>query len=300
MVEQAKLLRVLQLIRLLRGTRGRSLDQLAQALDCSTRTVRRYLNLLTEVGYLVDERIDRRGHFFLFEGEPEQAPFFTVEESALLEQALAGLAEGHPLGISLRQKLRRTTELIPLADELVDLQRGRMVQQLSEAVRLRRQVRLVRYQSADSGTVRDRVVEPVALTEGFEQLNAVEVSSGQLRTYKIRRMEDVQVLDQPCGHPVTEEHLDLFGMSGPAWLPVELRLTERAYRLLVEENAGARQYTSPDLAGGEPGYVFRGEVRSYLGIGRFVLGLPTEVRAVEPEAFRVFLREKAARARWCQ
>ena len=57
---------------------------------------------------------------------------------------------------------------------------------------------------------------------------AVEVASGQLRTYKLRRMEDVQVLDQPCVHPVTEEHLDLFGMTGPAWLPVELHLTGRA------------------------------------------------------------------------
>ena len=298
MIEQAKLLRVLQLIRLLRHERGRTLDQLAQALDCSTRTVRRYLDLLTEVGYLVDERVDRRGYFFLFEAEPDQAPLFSAQEHALLQQALAGLAESNPLGASLRQKLHRTTELIPLADELVDLQRGRMVQQLGEAVRARRQVRLVRYQSADSGSVRDRIVEPLALTEGFEQLSAVEVASGQLRTYKLRRMEDVQVLDQPCVHPVREEHLDLFGMSGPAWLPVELRLSERAYRLLVEEYREARQYVSPAPTGGEPGYVFRGEVRSYLGIGRFVLGLPTEVRVVEPEAFRAFLRDKAGRAQW--
>lgn len=298
MIEQAKLLRVLQLIRLLRNERGRTLDQLAQALDCSTRTVRRYLDLLTEVGYLVDEKLDRRGHFFLFEAEPDQVPLFSAEEHALLQQALAGLAESNPLGASLRQKLHRKTELIPLADELVDLQRGRMVQQLGEAVRARLRVRLVRYQPADSGSGRDRVVEPVALTEGFEQLSAVEVASGQLRTYKLRRMEDVQVLDQPCVHPVTEEHLDLFGMTGPAWLPVELHLTERAYRLLVEEHRGARQYVSPAPAGGEPGYVFRGEVRSYLGIGRFVLGLPTEVRVVAPEAFRVFLREKAGRAQW--
>ena len=152
MVEQAKLLRVLQIIRLLRHERGRTLPQLAQALDCSTRTVRRYLELLTEVGYLVDERLDQRGHFFLFEAEPPNAPFFTPDESALLAQALAGLAPGHPLGASLRHKLRRTTELIPLADELVDAQRGRLVQQLSDAVRERRQVRLLRYQSADAGT----------------------------------------------------------------------------------------------------------------------------------------------------
>ncbi len=298
MIEQAKLLRVLQLIRLLRGARGRTLDQLAQALDCSTRTVRRYLDLLEEVGYLVDERTDRRGHYFLFEAVADQAPYFSPEESVLLQQALAGLEAGNPLGASLRQKLRRTTELIPLADELLDLQRGRVVRQLSEAVRARRQVRLVRYQSADSGTVRDRIVEPLALTEGFEQLNAVEVSSGRLRTYKVRRIEDVELLEAACAHATADEHLDLFGLTGPTWLPVELRLSERAYRLLVEEYRDARLFAGPASDGGELGYVFRGEVRSYLGIGRFVLGLPTEVQVMWPDALREFLREKVARARW--
>ncbi len=122
MIEQAKLLRVLQLIRLLRNARGQTLEQLAQALDCSTRTVRRYLALLDEVGYLVDERVDRRGHFFLFEAELEVPPYFSLEESTLLQQALTGLEESNPLGVSLRHKLHRTTELVPLADELVDLQ----------------------------------------------------------------------------------------------------------------------------------------------------------------------------------
>lgn len=75
-------------------------------------------------------------------------------------------------------------------------------------------------------------------------------------------------------------------------------MSARAYRLLLEEYPAARLFVLPGAVPDEMSYQFRGEVRSYLGIGRFVLGLPSEVEVVAPAAFRVFLQEKAARAKW--
>jgi proteasome accessory factor C len=297
MIEQAKLLRVFTLIRLLKRQPGRTLPELAQALDCHPRTITRYLALLEEIGYFIDEDAQRRK--FIFEAEPDEPSYFSPEEIGVMRQALTALDLESPLGESLRRKLYLTSELIPLADELLDMHQGRVVQQLVSAIKDRCRVRLLRYQSPNSGTVRDREVEPLALTDNYAQLNAVEVESGQLRTYKIRRIEAIEVLATPCDHAASEEHLDVFGMTGPAWLPVTLRLTARAYRLLVEEHAAARSFVLPDpLPASDLSYRFRGEVRSYLGIGRFVLGLPTEVEVVEPTDFRAFLREKAGRARW--
>ena len=129
----------------------------------------------------------------------------------------------------------------------------------------------------------------------FKQIQPRKNRKGN-RTYT---PEAIEVLATPCDHAASEEHLDMFGMTGPVWLPVALRLTARAYRLLVEEHAAARSYVLPDpVPASDLGYRFRGEVRSYLGIGRFVLGLPTEIEVVEPTTFRAFLREKAGRARW--
>lgn len=188
--------------------------------------------------------------------------------------------------------------MIPFADELLDVHRARVVQRLNEAIRQNRRARLLRYQSTNSGTVRDRDVEPLAFSEDYATLNAVEVESGQLRTYKTRRIQDVCLLDQPCTLGKPDEVLDAFGMTGPDWLPVELRLTMRAYRLLVEEHPGSRAFVAPEPSAPEWPYRFRGLVRDFAGVGRFVLGLPTEIEVVGPDEFRRFLREKVGRARW--
>ncbi len=297
MIEQAKLLRVFTLIRLLKQGRH-TLEQLAQLQDCHPRTIRRYLSLLEEVGYCVDE--DEQGRRYLFEATPDAPSYFSAEETHVLQQALTGLDKHNPLKESLSRKLYQTSELVPLADELLDMHQARVVQQLAEALRQRCRVRLLRYQSPHSGTVRDREVEPLGFTDNYAQLNAVDVATGKSRTYKTRRIEDVALLETPCSHAVAEEQLDVFGLSGPRPALVELRLTARAYRLLVEEHPAARSFVLP-VAGTGPTdlrYAFRGEVRSYLGIGRFVLGLPTEVQVIEPAAFRDFLREKVGQARW--
>lgn len=59
MIEQAKILRVFSLIRLLKQWPGHSITALVGHLDPSTRIVRRYLELLEEVGYDVDSQSGR-------------------------------------------------------------------------------------------------------------------------------------------------------------------------------------------------------------------------------------------------
>lgn len=296
MIEQAKLLRVFTLIRLLKHRPGRTLVELAQHLDCSMRTIRRYLDLLEEIGYLVDEGEQKRR--FIFEPTPDERPYFSPEETALLHQSLAVVPDQSPLHQSLRRKLFLTSELVPLADELLEIHQARVVQELVEALRRGCRVRLLRYQSVHSNNIRDREVEPLSLTDNYAQLHAVDVATGQPRTYKTCRIEAVELLMTPVSYAAVQEPLDVFGLAGPAWLLVELRLSARAYRLLLEEYPAARSFVLPVAEAEEFRYQFRGEVRSYLGIGRFVLGLPTEVEVVVSEAFRAFLREKAARAKW--
>ncbi|MFC5409091.1 helix-turn-helix transcriptional regulator [Larkinella bovis] len=170
MTEQQKLLRVFKLIRLLKQRPGKTVDQLAQSLEIDKRTVYRYFKLLEEVGY----EVDRKGEpvrYFLFEDETRQQPRFTEEEAQLLRHALAGVSPTHPLLTSIRQKLFLSSTLLPLADGLVDLQQGQLIERLSEALREGRQVRLIGYQSPNSNTVADRVVEPLSFTEDFSVLN---------------------------------------------------------------------------------------------------------------------------------
>ena len=249
----------------------------------------RYLKLLEEVGYLFD--IDDHHRYYLFEDETAGRPTFTEEESELMRQALAGLAPSHPLLGSIRQKLFLASSLMPLADGLVDVHQGRVVQRLATALRDGRQVRLIRYQSPNSNTIADRLVEPLSFSDDYATLNAYEPASGKVKTFKIRRIEDVAMLDTSCTYRAGEDLLDLFGWSGLQPISVSLALTSRAYCLLIEDYPPTRAHTGKRNVTDMP-YFFRGDVRDFRGIGRFILGLPGEVRVEEPEGLKVYLRER--------
>lgn len=289
MIAQQKILRVFKLIRLLKQRPGRTIPQLAQLLDIDKRSVYRYLELLEEVGYLFD--IDDHHRYYLFEDETTGRPTFTEEESEIVRQALAGLAPSHPLLGGIRQKLFLASSLVPLADGLVDVHQGQIVQRLAEALRDGRQVKLIRYQSPNSNTIADRLVEPLSFSDDYATLNAYEPVSSKVKTFKTRRIEDVAVLDELCTYRAGEDVLDLFGWSGPQPISVSLALTSRAYRLLIEDYPPIRAYTGK-RNDGDLSYYFKGDVRDFRGIGRFILGLPGEVRVEEPDELKVYLRER--------
>lgn len=163
MIPQAKLLRVFKLIRLLNEHPGRTIQQLASALDMSERTVYRYVEFLDAVGYSIDTNPATK-RFFLFGQSPARPDAFTEEETDLIRQALAGIPVSNPLQASIRQKLFLSSSLLPLADGLVDLHQSQMVSQLVGAIRRRVQVKLIRYHSVNAVNISDRLVEPLELT----------------------------------------------------------------------------------------------------------------------------------------
>src|SRR5690606_5733802 len=84
MVPQAKILRVFQLIGLLKGG-GRTVGQLASHLEATERTVYRYFKLLEEIGFIIDQ--DFNGRYFIHRDEGENPDDqFTLEEVSLLRQ----------------------------------------------------------------------------------------------------------------------------------------------------------------------------------------------------------------------
>ncbi|MDQ1086164.1 YafY family protein [Siphonobacter sp. SORGH_AS_1065] len=288
MTEQQKILRVFKLIRLLKERPGRTIGQLAQALETTARSVYRYLNLLESIGYAVDHD-GKPPRYFIFEDESLRQPHFTEEEAQLIRQAMAGIIPTHPLLAGIQQKLFLASTLQPLTDGVVDLHQGKIVQKLGEAIRERQQVQLIQYQSANSNTISNRIVEPLSFTEDFSVLYAYELVTGQEKTFKTRRIEDVIMLDKPCHYRSHGEPVDLFDWTGPEKIAVELALTQRAYHLLLEDYPSAKAYVGKNNQADFP-YFFKAEVRDFRGVGRYILGLPGEIRVEAPEELRGYLR----------
>jgi proteasome accessory factor C len=293
-IPQQTVLRILQLVRHLATPPAKSIPQLATWLGVDKRSIYRYLKVLEELGYCIEKDFENR--YFLFENKRIPAQF-TAEESQLVQRILSALPRNHPLTESIRRKVYLTSELIPIADELMDLHRARVVQQLAEAIADRRQVQLLKYQSTNSDQITDRTVEPLGFSENYAQVDAYELSSQKIKSFKIQRIQDVRLLEQVATHlPEETTTTDAFGFTGNAFT-VSLRLSTRAYRLLIEEYPTLRPFTSP-LSDAHFPYRFVGEVRSEIGLGRFILGLPSEIEVESPQSLKDYLNGRIAGVKW--
>lgn len=297
MAIQQSLTRILKLIRLLKQRPGKTLAQLAQILECAPRHARRYMDALEEAGYIIDKEGKRPPRFYIFEDERRQQADFTEEEAQLLRQALAAIPDTNPLLAPLRQKIYRHSTLLPLADSLIDQHQSQVVAILAEAIRDRRQVRLLRYHSVNSHSISDRLVEPYSFSEQFAQLTAYEPGSETVKTFKTQRIEDVELLDKAQTKPPAEVPTDPFDWPGEP-RRVSIRLTYQAYHLLKEEYPSTRLDITQNPDDTLFPYHYKGIVNSWIGIGRFVLGLPGQVQVDGPEEFRAYLRGRVGEFSW--
>ncbi|MEY3369269.1 MAG: hypothetical protein RI973_2424 [Bacteroidota bacterium] len=294
MLPQQKILRVLTLLRLLRDPFPKTVKQLSQLLECDERTLYRYRDLLSELGYTVE--LNERNGWYLPAAKERHAADLTTEEIHLLRTALSSLPASHPLKQSIHRKLFLKSELLPLSEELAEVRRARTVSLLQEAIHHQRVVRLCNYLSVNSDRISDRIVEPLEFNGDFSQLTAWEPSLGEIRHFKTARIPDVELLAGARTYQGSTPPTDLFGMDGEPF-NVKLQLSRRAYSLLAEEYPAARPYLQPVKDKRFP-YRLVAEVRSPAAIGRFVLGLPGEVLVLEPSSLLDYLRYKAAGGMW--
>jgi proteasome accessory factor C len=295
MADVSKTERIIRIIRLLLG-RKKTVKQLAEILSTQIRSIYRDLDDIKNLGYLLD--CDENARYSLVGEKNGYRNYFTIEETRLIREHLSTLSATHPLKSSIWRKLYLSSELIPIADQLADKHRGTIVSRINEAITTGKQVRLIRYHSNNSSTVADRVVDPTHLTDDFSVLSAFEISSGKQKTFRVARIEDLEILSTDSVYKQAPEELDLFGFSGPESINVIIHLSAMAHRYLFEEFESSRPYmTQKDTAGDFP-YEFRSTIRDYRGIGRFLLGLPGEVKVIESEGLRLYLRERAGRGGW--
>ena len=87
---------------------------------------------------------------------------------------------------------------------------------------------------------------------------------------------------------------DIFMFSGEQRLHVSMRMGQLARNLLIEEYPAAEPYVSVVAAAATPCWHFEADMASYLGIGRFVLGLYRDIEVLGDEAFVSYIRGEVA------
>ncbi len=292
MIPQAKILRVFQLIGLLKGG-GRTVDQLSQQLETTARTVYRYFKLLEELGFIIDQ--DFHGKYFIHreDGEnPEDS--FTLEEVSILRQLIQSGGSGHPLRENILKKLAFHSEAKELPEQFLKLRVARMFRSVSEAIEQKKQVVLKNYHSANSQEITDRLVEPFQFGEGFQSVLALDTKDKQCKYFKLERIGEVVILGKPFKFQKLHEKsaTDIFGISGKKETWITLQLSLRAYVLLREEYPLSLPYLEKSENPEERSYTFHAPVLNYKGAGRFVMGLADEISIIGSTEFKNYIKEK--------
>lgn len=284
----------LDLLILLAENRCLTMEEISQETGISTRSLYYYIDFFRNAGFTVEKYgtsycLSRDSDFFKRLFDQLQ---FSEEEAILLRKFLE---DGAPKTVrvkSILKKLDYFYDFNAAEDESAPRRSSRIMQGLHEAMKKKRLVKLVAYSSPNSHTVKDRIVEPFLFMNNNKDIRCYELESEKNKTFRISRMESVEVLEENWSHEERHKRIftDLFMFSGEEHFVVTLILGQLSRNLLLEEYPKA----APCLAEQPDGrWLFRTEVCSYLGIGRFVLGLLDDIEVLGDDGFKKYLLEKS-------
>lgn len=289
-IPQAKLLRLFQIIAVLKSGHW-TIKQLAERFDTSERTIYRYINLLEEVEFLIEKDFDNRYFIVTSEDDPSQSQF-SLEETKLIKKLIQSGASDNPLKNLLLKKLSLNSEMDSMPRLFVKARIGKLVEDLAEAIKDKKQVVLKSYHSAHSNEIKDRIVEPIHFGDNYQSVIAFDTNDKQSKQFKLDRIGEVATTGKAFAfenlHQKTQS--DIFGFNGDANIWITLELSLRAYLLMREEFPLAIPY----LEKREKDYLFKGPVAGFAGVGRFVLGLMDELKVAGPPEFKSYLDKTIA------
>lgn len=298
-MEQPKIERLLRLMKLMTGNVNYTVNDLAERIGTTYRSVYRYIDTFKDAGFVVQNlgggvyKLGKESRHFK---DISQLVHFTDEEAHIVNQLIEALDDTNMLKQNLRRKLTSIYDCTSMAQSIVRGRNAQNVNALLEAMTQRRQVVLRDYASSNTGVVRDRVVEPFGFTTNYVQVWCYEVDSGLSKIFKTSRIGCVDILDDTWQHAESHEqgYIDIFRMTGFEQHRVCIRLGMMAHNLLLEEYPLAER----DIIQQGDSWLLDTKVCNYRGVGRFVLGLMDDVEVLENEEFKEYLRTKLQEAKF--
>lgn len=295
-MDQTKIERILRLMKMLTTNVNYSIDDIADKLELTQRTVYRYLDSLENAGFVLQKsrkciRLCTESPFFK---DISQLIHFSEEEAYMVNQLIESIADTNLVKRNLKKKLASVYHFHGVADSIIDKEHNTAIHTLLDAIENKRTVILKNYASSHTGEVRNRTVEPFAFTTNYVQVRCYEPESGMNKMFRVSRIEEVLLLNE---HWTNEEKhrdafLDIFrmGSSDGTTYPIKLELNTRAHNLLLEEFPLSEKYLTKVSA---DKWLLETEVSSYAGVGRFVMGLAADIRIVDSPELKNYMAEYA-------
>lgn len=290
-MDQPKLERMLRLMKLMTGNVNYTVNDLAERLDTSYRSIYRYIETFKDAGFVVqklDGGVYKLGKESRYFKEISQLVHFTDEEAHIVNQLIEALDDTNSLKQNLRKKLTAVYNCTSMASSVVRGKNASNVNRILDAIENRRQVVLVDYSSSHAGVVRNRLVEPFGFTTNYVQAWCYEPESGMNKLFKVSRIGSVEMLDVEWQYESehSQGYIDIFRMTGFEQHRVQLCLGMLAHNLLLEEYPLSERDVKPVDS---HRWLLDTNVCNYLGVGRFVIGLLDDIEIVDSPEFEAYI-----------
>ncbi len=279
MLNQHKILRVLQLISLLQQTPPKSVKHLATIMDTTHRTAYRYLDLIRELGF--DLQRDHNNKYFIIHNDEISPVHFNPDETEFLRQLVLSSGKDSQLKDAVLKKIYLSSETTIIGNHLLKAHLGKIIEDLCEAIICKLQVKLKNYHSLNGETISDRIVEPLAFTDNYSSLIAFEIDSNKNKYFNVQRIGTVDILDKSWEYTANHqiELPDAFGFApGEESHAIHLELSMKAYLLLKEEYPLCSPHLKPITKSNK--YELKMEVNDLKPINRFIEGLKGEIQII--------------------
>ena len=291
--EHSSVLKVIDLLNLLSGIKAYSKKEIVKQLNLSERSFYRYLKTIREAGFVIN---NESGYYLLAKNTMQFKDLssllhFSEEEAYILNEAIHTIEASTKAKQNLISKLSALYDSDRVAAEFVSKENSSRIKPLLDAIKLKKQVELIDYQSSGSQSISTRLVEPFEFTPNYISVWCYEAESSTNKLFKISRIKKVVLMEDTW--QFEDEHkanlLDCFRIGGESKIPVKVEMSLKARNLLIEEYPLSEQFI---IQNSDNRYLFDGWITAPDGMGRFVLGLPGEFYKIETKELLAFIEKK--------
>ena len=289
-MDQPKIERMLRLMKMMAGNRNYTIDELAEKLGTSYRSIYRYIDTFKDCGFVVNKvrsNVYKLGKLPKSYVELKNLIYFSEEEAYVVNGLINSLDATNMLKANLKKKLSAVYDSTSIVKYVQKSEIAEHIEQLGEAIRSKRKVILKAYESAHSQEVADRFIEPFELTTNCIDVWGFDLEKQENRVFKISRIGKVCLLQDSWSNEESHQtsKTDCFRISSFEQSPVKLELSLMAKSLLVEEYPLAEM----DLRHEDDKWILETMVSGMEGVGRFVLGLLNEIKIIDSPALEDYI-----------
>ena len=290
-MDQPKIERMLRLMKMLASNKNYSIDDLAERLGLSYRSIYRYIDTFKDSGFVVEKlhsNVYRLGKMPKGYVDLKDLIYFSEEEAYIVNSLINSLDSTNALKINLKKKLSAVYNSTSIIDYVQKKDIAEHIELLGKAMREKKAVILKGYESSHSGEISDRWIEPFEFTTNCIDIWGYDLEKKENKVFKISRIGKVKVLDEDWTKE--DKHrkskTDCFRISSYEQTPVKLELSMMAKNLLIEEYPLAEQ----DIRKEGDKWILETMVSGMEGVGRFVIGLAQEIKVIDSPALENYIR----------